>query len=106
MDGLLTVTSLFKDEETTQSVKVKLLEFLYFYLMPETPSPSLQRSPSKLASAFDRRSSSADGDDSGGAKKDARTQEDKQYLLGKYLNNVDALVEDLQESAPFNSVAC
>ncbi|KAH7083678.1 cell division protein Cdc14 [Paraphoma chrysanthemicola] len=106
MDGLLTVTSLFKDEETTQNVKVKLLEFLYFYLMPETPAPSLQRSPSKLASAFDRRTSSANGDDGGGAKKNTRTQEDKQYLLGKYLNNVDALVEDLQESAPFNSVAC
>ncbi|OAL05419.1 cell division control 14, SIN component [Phaeosphaeriaceae sp. SRC1lsM3a] len=107
MDGLLTVTSLFKDEETTQNVKVKLLEFLYFYLMPETPAPSLQRSPSKLASAFDRRSSSANGDDGGGAsKKNTRTQEEKQYLLGKYLNNVDALVEDLQESAPFTSVAC
>jgi hypothetical protein len=107
MDGLLTVTSLFKDEETTQNVKVKLLEFLYFYLMPETPAPSLQRSPSKLASAFDRRSSSANGDDGGGAsKKNIRTQEEKQYLLGKYLSNVDALVEDLQESAPFTSVAC
>jgi hypothetical protein len=107
MDGLLTITSLFKDEETTQSVKVKLLEFLYFYLMPETPAASLQRSPSKLASAFDRRSSSANGDDGGGAaKKNIKTQDEKQYLLGKYLSNVDALVEDLQESAPFTSVAC
>jgi hypothetical protein len=80
---------------------------LYFYLMPETPTPSLQRSPSKLASAFDRRTSSANGDDGGGtAKKNTRTQEEKQYLLGKYLSNVDALVEDLQESAPFTSVAC
>ena len=107
MDGLLTVTSLFKDEETTQNVKVKLLEFLYFYLMPETPIATLQRSPSKLANAFDRRSSTANGDDGGGAsKKNTRSQEDKQYMLGKYLNNVDALVEDLQESAPFTSVAC
>jgi hypothetical protein len=107
MDGLLTVTSLFKDEETTQNVKVKLLEFLYFYLMPETPAPSVQRSPSKLASAFDRRSNSSSSDDGGGAsKKNVKTQDEKQYLLGKYLSNVDALVEDLQESAPFPSVAC
>ncbi|KAF1921505.1 cell division protein Cdc14 [Ampelomyces quisqualis] len=107
MDGLLTVTSLFKDEETIQNVKVKLLEFLYFYLMPETPTPSLRRSPSKLANAFDRRTGSANGDDGGGAaKKNTRTQEEKQYLLGKYLSNVDALVDDLQESAPFTSVAC
>lgn len=116
MDGLLTVTTLFKDEETTQSVKVKLLEFLYFYLMPEAPVPSvsapntaagLQRSPSKLAGAFDRRSSTISGDDGGGATKKAiRSQEEKQHLLARYLNNVDALVQDLQESAPFTSVAC
>jgi hypothetical protein len=101
MDGLLTVTSLFKDEDTTQNVKVKLLEFLYFYLMPETPP---RRSQSKLAGAFDQRSSSGEG--GGAAKKNTRSQDEKQYLLGKYLSNVDALVEDLQESAPFTSVAC
>lgn len=110
-DGLLTVTTLFKDEETTQSVKLKLLEFLYFYLMPEAPVPvtsavGLQRSPSKLVGAFDTRSSTLGGDDGGGSpRKDIRTQQDKQHLLGRYLNNVDALVQDLQETAPFTSVA-
>lgn len=116
MDGLLTVTSLFNSEETTQNVKLKLLEFLYFYLMPEAPVPSvsapntavgLQRSPSKLVGAFDRRSSTISGDDGGGAtKKNIRSQEEKQHMLGRYLSNVDALVQDLQETAPFNSVAC
>lgn len=115
MDGLLTVTTLFKDEETTQGVKLKLLEFLYFYLMPEAPVPpasapntamGLQRSPSKLANAFERRSSTISGDDGGGARKNIRSQEEKQHMLAKYLNNVDALVQDLQETAPFNSVAC
>jgi hypothetical protein len=107
MDGLLTVTSLFKDEETTQSVKVKLLEFLYFYLMPEAPShPTSAPSTSKLAGAFDRRPSTISGDDGGAAKKDIRTQEEKQHMLARYLNNVEGLVQDLQESAPFTSVAC
>lgn len=107
MDGLLTITSLFKDEETTQGVKVKLLEFLYFYLMPEVPSKDVQRSPSKLINAFERRSTSNSSDEGGDAsKKNTRSQEEKQYMLGKYLSNVDALVEDLQESAPFPSVAC
>ena len=107
MDGLLTVTSLFKDEETTQSVKVKLLEFLYFYLMPEVPAADVQQSPSKLVNVFDQRSSSSNrGDGGGGSAKHTRSQQDKQYMLGRYLNNVDALVEDLQESAPFTSVAC
>ena len=71
LDGLLTVTSLFKSRGTSRDVKVKLVEFLYFYLMPETPSiPSaaaaaagvpaiLQRSPSKLAKAFATTSSSS-----------------------------------------------
>ncbi|KAL7773114.1 hypothetical protein CFE70_003078 [Pyrenophora teres f. teres 0-1] len=107
MDGLLTVTSLFKDEETTQNVKVKLLEFLYFYLMPEVPITGPQRSPSKLANAFERRGSTATGDEGRGAtRKNTRSQEEKQHMLGRYLSNVDALVEDLQESAPFTSVAC
>ena len=104
MDGLLTVTTLFKDEETTQSVKVKLLEFLYFYLMPEMPVSGPQRSPSKLATPLSRRNS---GDDSGGAsKKYTKSQAEKQHMLGKYISNVDSLVEDLQETAPFTSVAC
>jgi hypothetical protein len=117
MDGLLTVTTLFKDEETTQNVKLKLLEFLYFYLMPEAPAPTastpntvegLQRSPSKLSSAFERRNSTVSSDSGGGAvaRQDTRTQEDKQRMLAKYLNNVDALVQDLQETAPFTGVAC
>jgi hypothetical protein len=98
MDGLLTVTSLFKDEETTQNVKLKVLEFLYFYLMPEAPVSS------KLVGAFDKRSNTVNEDEA--PKKNIRSQEEKQHMLARYLNNVDALVQDLQESAPFASVAC
>ncbi|KAL1596664.1 hypothetical protein SLS60_009312 [Paraconiothyrium brasiliense] len=110
MDGLLTVTTLFKDEDTTQQVKVKLLEFLYFYLMPEAPvqpvSAPNTRSPSKLVGVFERRSSTVHGDEGGGnMKKSIRTQQEKQYELSRYLNNVEGLVQDLQESAPFTSVA-
>jgi len=110
MDGLLTVTTLFKDEDTTQQVKVKLLEFLYFYLMPETPvqpaSAPNTRSPSKLVGVFERRNSTVNGDEGGGnTKKTMRTQQEKQYELSRYLNNVEGLVQDLQESAPFTSVA-
>jgi len=102
MDGLLTITTLFKDEETTQSVKMKLLEFLYFYLMPEAPVAS------KLVGAFDRRGSSvAAGDENdASSRKNIRSQQEKQHMLGRYLSNVDTLVQDLQEAAPFTSVAC
>ncbi|KAH8808038.1 cell division protein Cdc14 [Xylogone sp. PMI_703] len=112
LDGLLTVTSIFKSRSTSREVKLKLVEFLYFYLMPETPSiPSanaspasptmLQRSPSKLAGAFSRevsgRRAESDNDST-------RTTEEKQALLGRYLNSVDDLVADLRESTPFGGV--
>ncbi|MCJ1254643.1 hypothetical protein MMC24_002458 [Lignoscripta atroalba] len=113
VDGLLTVTSLFKSRSTSREVKMKLVEFLYFYLMPETPNPLhsfsapstavLQRSPSKhLRSAFSR---SVNGVGRGGYAEDeeTRTTEEKQALLGRYLNNVEDLVEDLRESAPFGA---
>lgn len=97
MDGLLTITSLQSDEETTQSVKVTVLEFLYFYLLPEAPPPSR-----KLAGHSDRRGS-ADSSKSI-TSKPIRSQEEKQRMLGKYIANVDCLFEDMQESDPFSSV--
>ncbi|OJD24866.1 hypothetical protein ACJ73_03771 [Blastomyces percursus] len=120
LDGLLTVTSLFKMRTTSREVKFKLVEFLYFYLMPETPSlpcanstsaPNtavlgLHRSPSKLASAFSR-SLHAPGDGGRDARGgDTKTTEEKQALLGRYLSNVEDLVEDLRETAPFGGTLC
>lgn len=115
LDGLLTVTSLFKSKSTSREVKLKLVEFLYFYLMPEVPSipradardsvPAvLQRSPSKLAGAF--------GKDSSGRKRAdsdsdfTRTQEEKQALLSRHLSSVEDLVKDLKTSTPFGGVVC
>lgn len=114
LDGLLTVTSLFKMRATSREVKLKLVEFLYFYLMPEMPTipavassaPNtavlgLHRSPSKLSGAFAKSYSSAN--DTSQSKRDTRTTEEKQKLLGRYLSNVEDLVEDLKETAPFGS---
>lgn len=86
---------------------MKVVEFLYFYLMPETPyssvgsrqsSSGLQRSPNKRLGS--------DGSNSGageGTKEATRTTEEKQRLLGRYLPNVEDLVEDLRDSAPFGA---
>jgi len=105
VDGLLAVTSLFKSRGTSREVKMKVVEFLYFYLMPEVPvvntgngngfggaNGGLQRSPSKRLA-------------SGGGGWDAvtRSTEEKQALLGRHLSNVEDLVEDLRESAPFGA---
>ena len=78
---------------------MKVVEFLYFYLMPETPvgnayggnAGGLQRSPSKRAG------------NGGGLMAGTKTTEEKQGLLGRYLSNVEDLVEDLRESAPFGA---
>lgn len=115
LDGLLTITSIFKSRETSREVKLKLVEFLYFYLMPETPSiPSasatvsvpaiIQRSPSKLAGAFNRGEGARKRADS--ESEHIRSTEEKQQLLGRHLNSVDDLVADLRESVPFGGVVC
>ncbi|KXG49126.1 Cell division protein Cdc14 [Penicillium griseofulvum] len=111
LDGLLTVTSLFKQRATSREVKLKLVEFLYFYLMPEaiipapmSSPPGLQRSPSKLSSApFSRSAHSAAASAASKTNRDTRTTDEKQALLGRYLNNVEDLVEDLKETAPFGA---
>ncbi|KAI1462554.1 cell division control 14, SIN component [Annulohypoxylon moriforme] len=120
LDGLLTITSLFRNRCTARDVKLKLIEFLYFYLMPETPSiPAaqinpqipglLQRSPSKLAKAFiggghGRASSDGSGRPRSAGDGETRTQEEKQALLGHHLSNVAELVEDLKQNTPFGGV--
>ncbi|PUU78451.1 ribosomal protein L3-domain-containing protein [Tuber borchii] len=89
LDGLATVTSLFKRRDTPREVKLKILEFLYFYLMPEVASPS---APTRTQG---ERSSS---------RKEARvekTTEEKQKMLGEFMSNVEGLVADLKESQPF-----
>ena len=98
-------------------MKLKLVEFLYFYLMPETPSiPSasatisvpaiIQRSPSKLAGAFNRGDTGAGRKRADSDSEHTRTTEEKQALLGRHLNSVDDLVADLRESTPFGGVVC
>lgn len=122
LDGLLTVTSLFKRRATSREVKLKLVEFLYFYLMPETPTvpdtadpranapnAALHRSPSKRASALSRSAAENDrpvGSRDGAKGKGMKNTEDKQALLGRYLSNVEDLVEDLKETAPFGGTVC
>ncbi|KAJ4124970.1 hypothetical protein NW768_009311 [Fusarium equiseti] len=116
LDGLLTVTSLFKSRSTAREVKLKLVEFLYFYLMPEVPSipradqrdsvPAIhQRSPSKLAGAFnaDSRRKRSGSDSEGDIY---LTTEEKQELLSQHLSSVEELVKDLRSCAPFGGVVC
>ncbi|KAJ6440342.1 LOW QUALITY PROTEIN: cell division protein Cdc14 [Purpureocillium lavendulum] len=119
LDGLLTVTSLFKSRSTPREVKLKLVEFLYCYLMPEEPSipraagnhrdsvpAMLQRSPSKLAGAFAGASTRRRRAGSGGTiSTSTLSTEDKQELLSRHLSSVEDLVKDLRTCAPFGGVS-
>ncbi|KAB8346119.1 hypothetical protein FH972_023166 [Carpinus fangiana] len=130
-DGLRTVASLFRARATPTEVKMKIVEFLYFYLMPEPsastsrpssadamvvafggmapPTPAstpLASAQSSLAVGHARaasRSSVIASSEGAGfviAKDDTltRSTEDKQRMLGRYLSNVEDLVQDLREA--------
>lgn len=119
-DGLLCITSLFKARATAKDVKMRSLEFLYFYLMPEAPllaaaasAPSTAvggRGSDGLEDAFARRARtySEDGEGAGSdvdmdAAEETRTMDEKQVLLSRHLNNVAELVADIQEGSPFGA---
>lgn len=132
LDGLLTVTSLFKSRSTSREVKLKLVEFLYFYLMPETPAVRVpaasmpaapnglalgdgksghHRSPSKLALTTNGAAARRQAADFGIDGLDDEycgtlSTEEKQALLGKHLSNVEDLVKDLRHCTPFGGVVC
>lgn len=101
LDGLLTVSSLFKLRATSKEVKMKLVEFLYFYLMAETPAPGYAQENVAGGAAVVGGVAGRRGSAMVGGGPETRTMEDKQELLGRYLSNVDDLVEDLRETAPF-----
>ncbi|KAL2264704.1 hypothetical protein VTJ83DRAFT_7214 [Remersonia thermophila] len=115
LDGLLTVTSLFKSRETGRDVKFRLTEFLYFYLTPETPSHPRPKSPSKAARALGGGGGGGgmDGDAQNGAAAAAEagwdgltlSVEEKKQLVDRYLPGVvDQLLKDLDTYKPFGGV--
>jgi hypothetical protein len=134
---LLAVTALFKERETSRSVKLRVLEFLYFYLMDEdgTSSSGSTQNRSKTDGIVHEDGDDGEHDGStgtmrrvgGGGNKTGstgssssiasgwmemsmvetddrgliKTTREKQKQLGKYLSNVDDLVQDLKESRVF-----
>jgi hypothetical protein len=129
VDGLLSIKDLLRSEETSKGVKMRVMEFLYFYLMPEVPSsPPSSQKPSVNGTAIRvKRSASLLNDDGGSGgvplsngtnssfmeggrgydnegqkiEKTVKSTREKQRLLGQYLSNVDDLVQDLRESNLF-----
>ncbi|OQO06602.1 hypothetical protein B0A48_08387 [Cryoendolithus antarcticus] len=110
IDGLLTVTSLYKTRSTSRDVRLRAMEFLYLYLMPEVGSQKassapnavgLQRSPTKLAALSGHaRTHSGDSGNAMDLNEDdtgIRSMEEKQKALAQFLDNVPGLVHGLRE---------
>jgi hypothetical protein len=127
LDGLLVVTSLFKSRNVGRETKLKLVEFLYFYLGAERAERGSSKSAGntevlggrgrEVMGAF-RREGGGEGRELsqtvgvggpvGGVlgmevegvdgEVKTRTPEEKQALLGRYLTNVQDLVEDMREA--------
>ncbi|KAK9468990.1 cell division protein Cdc14 [Lipomyces arxii] len=107
LDGLSSICALFRRKDTDKEVKLKVLEFLFCYLMPElessqTESPQLGRRSSESGS--DDSKASKTSISSNGSTDKLRTTQEKQKLLGRYLNNVDSLVKELRNSRPFGNL--
>jgi hypothetical protein len=121
--GLEVVTALLGRKGTDRRVKGEIVEFLWFWLSPETPPTTTPESTPPATAVRVKRSKSLlsnsmvvearaeqdenDGRGSAGQKENKRgksitkTTEQKHKDLSKYLSNVDDLVRDLHESAPF-----
>jgi large subunit ribosomal protein L3e len=83
LDGLAVICLMFKRKETSKEVKLKILEFLFFYLVPETQRKDRLSHPD-------------------GIKR--MNTDDKQKLLARYLSNVNGLVRELYMSKPFGDM--
>ncbi|GAO47459.1 cell division control 14, SIN component [Saitoella complicata NRRL Y-17804] len=112
LGGLATITGLFRRGTTPHVVKLKILEFLYFYLIDET-SPRLRSvgagsvdsgKSGDLWTCTGSRHGKEGGRWGGEGLGVRRTTEEKEAMLGEYLQNVDGLVRDLRELKPFGDL--
>ena len=98
LDGVWQVTHLFKVRSTTREVKRAVIEFLYFYLMPE----GLEDGKGWVRAAMATATGAVGAKGRGRGDTVRRSQKEKQELLRMHLTHVDDLVGDLQQgSGPF-----
>jgi hypothetical protein len=106
VDGLLAVSALLQDSETTPTVRTKVLEFLYLYLLPESSSAgtyetdTMKKVPSSVGgSSGDFNMTEVD------EFHEIRTRREKERLLGRYFNDVEGLVKEVRAKRVFEGGA-
>lgn len=100
LNGIEVICNLFNKKSTSKEVKLKILEFLFFYLIPET-SINLEKSFELNLDELEILSQSKSLYKDGHVR---RTTKEKATILKKYIRNVDELVEELQRSKPFGEM--
>ncbi|KAF2665160.1 cell division control protein [Microthyrium microscopicum] len=103
-DGLLAVSALLQDPDTTRMVRSKVLEFLYFYLLPErdiSPAGSYSTDTARKIPTTGSGSSAdlslTDFDE----RCILRTGREKQRLLGRHIESIGELMAEFEESRIF-----
>ncbi|KAK9348428.1 cell division protein Cdc14 [Lipomyces starkeyi] len=109
LDGLESICTLFKRKDTDKEVKLRILEFLFFYLIPEPQATQSSSSSTSHHHAKTKNASPSEDGWSGSSNASGyghvvRTTQEKQRMLGKYLSNVESLVNELRQSQPFGNL--
>jgi Cell division control protein 14, SIN component len=117
-DGLLAASALLREAETTRAVKQTVLEFLYFYLLPEEHSEDWHNPPDTMRRIGRSGSGSSNGSSNSSKGSEwgdisvselnersvLRTVKEKQKMLSKYLSNVGSLKQDFKTMKVFEGV--
>lgn len=91
LDGLHTISLLFKNRQTPEKVRLRVTEFLYFYLLPEVEDSQHRQRESGYSSA----QVVVVGDERVMGPK-TRSIRQKEGMLGKHLKGIGGIVRDIR----------
>jgi hypothetical protein len=105
-DGLLAISALYREPETTTAVKRSVMEFIYFYLLPEeihdgldTNTGTMRRVRSSGSGKSTGTSQAAWGDTTISEideRSEVKGVNEKQKLLGKYFGGISGLPQQFE----------
>jgi hypothetical protein len=105
-DGLLAISALYREPQTTSVVKKSVMEFIYFYLLPEDTyddwngNPGTTRRVRSSGSGKNTDSSGTNLGDTTISELDDRSEvkgvAEKQKMLGKYFGGISGLLQEFE----------
>ncbi|KAF3139803.1 hypothetical protein TWF703_003381 [Orbilia oligospora] len=97
LNGLQTISLLFRNRQTPERVRLRVIEFLYFYLLPEVEdSQGHQRNRYQMReSGYSSAQVVVIGNERVMGPK-TRSIEQKEEMLGKHLKGIEGIVRDIR----------